>query len=312
MNYKDYYKILGVSKTATADEIKKAYRKLAVQYHPDKNQNNKSAEDKFKEVNEANEVLSDPEKRKKYDELGENWQSYQQHGGGNAGQDFDWSKWQNAQGGARGQTQGQQFNESDFSDFFENIFGGQFSGGGRRQQSFKGQDYQASVQISLEEAYAGTSRQLDLGTEKLKINLKPGTQEGQVLRLKGKGAAGMNGGSSGDLYLTVHIPEHPHFKIKGNDLHCDVKVDLYTAILGGQTLIRTLKGAIKMTISKFTQNEKVLRLKGMGMPVYGKSNEFGDLYAKVKIEIPEKLSEKELQLFTELSNLKTKSHAESI
>ncbi|WP_317897618.1 J domain-containing protein [Aurantibacillus circumpalustris] len=311
MNYKDYYKILGVSKTATPDQIKKAYRKLAIQYHPDKNQNNKSAEDKFKEVNEANEVLSDPEKRKKYDELGENWQSYQQHGGSNAGQDFDWSKWQNAQSGGRGQSQGQQFNESDFSDFFENIFGGKFSGG-RKQQSFKGQDYQASVQISLEEAYAGTTRQLDLGTEKLKINLKPGTQESQILRLKGKGSAGMNGGSAGDLYLTVHIAEHPHFKLQGNDVHCDVKVDLYTAILGGQTLIRTLKGAIKMTISKYTQNEKVLRLKGMGMPVYGKSNEFGDLYAKVKIEIPEKLSEKELQLFTELSNLKNKAHAESL
>jgi curved DNA-binding protein len=312
VNYKDYYKILGVSKTATPDEIKKAYRKLAIQYHPDKNQNNKSAEDKFKEVNEANEVLSDPEKRKKYDELGENWQNYEQRGGSTAGQDFDWSKWQSGQAGDRGQSQGQHFNESDFSDFFENIFGGNYGGGGRRQQSYKGQDYQASVQISLEEAYAGAARQLDLGNEKLKINLKPGTHEGQVLRLKGKGANGMNGGANGDLLLTVHLLEHPHFKLLGNDLHCDIKVDLYTAILGGQTLIRTLKGPIKMTISKFTQNEKVLRLKGMGMPVYGKPNEFGDLYAKVKIEIPEKLSEKELELFTELSNLKTKAHAESL
>lgn len=313
MDFKDYYKILGVSKTATADEIKKTYRKLAVKYHPDKNPNNKAAEDKFKEINEANEVLGNPEKRKKYDELGENWKHYQQQGGQQGAQDFDWSKYTQQGHGDQHQYSGGQFHEGDFSDFFENIFGGRFSGGQQgRQRTFKGQDYNAEMQVSLEEAYSGTSRQLQLDKEKLQIKTKPGLKDGQVLRLKGKGGKGMNGGQDGDLYITVHVSEHPHYKRKEDDLYCDITVDLYTAMLGGQTLIRTLRNPIKMTISKETDNGKVLRLKGMGMPKYGKENEYGDLYAKVNVKLPNNLSPKEIELFKELSTIKNTSHAETV
>lgn len=314
MDFKDYYKILGVSKTAAADEIKKAYRKLAVKYHPDKNPNNKAAEDKFKEISEANEVLGDPEKRKKYDELGENWKYYQQHEGQKGGQDFDWSKYtQQGHGGQQYYSGAEQFQGGDFSDFFSTIFGGSFGRGKHGQAgAFRGQDFTAETQISLEEAYSGTVRQLELDGQKLKLTLKPGIKDGQVLRLKGKGSKGMNGGSDGDLYLTIRVAEHPHFKRRENDLHCDISVDLYTAILGGQTVIRTLKNPIKLTISKETENGKVLRLKGMGMPKYGNENEFGDLYAKVNVKLPKNLSPKETELFKELSNIKNTSHAEAV
>ena len=299
MDYKDYYKILGVSKTASADEIKKAYRKLAIKYHPDKNQNNKSAEEKFKEINEANEVLGDVEKRKKYDELGENWKYYQQSG--------------QAQGNTHQYTSSEQFNEGNFYDFFENIFGGGYTESRKGQQrKYKGEDYNAEMHISLEEAYLGTARQLELENKKLQLKTKPGIKDAQVLRLKGKGAKGINGGQDGDLYITVHVEEHPHYKRKGDDLYCDVTVDLYAAILGGQVLVRTLRNPIKMTIGKETDNGKVLRLKGMGMPKYDKENEFGDLYAKVNIKLPKNLSEKEIELVKELSNIKNNNHAEAI
>jgi len=310
MDFKDYYKILGVDKTATADEIKKAYRKLAVKYHPDKNPNNKSAEEKFKEINEANEVLGNVEKRKKYDELGVNWNSYQQQGSPQGAQDFDWSKWTNqGQSGQRQYSGGEQFSEGDFSDFFSNIFGGKFSGGQGQKRTYKGQDYNAESEISLEEAYHGTARQLELDNQKLQLKFKPGIKDGQILRLKGKGGKGMNGGPDGDLYITVHVGEHPHFQRKGDDLYCDISIDLYIALLGGQTLIRTLRNPIKITVTKETENGKVLRLKGMGMPKYDKTNEFGDLYAKVNILLPKNLSEKETELFKELSNIKHTSHA---
>lgn len=315
MEFKEYYKLLGITKTATADEIKKAYRKLAVKYHPDKNPNDKVAEEKFKEINEAYEVLGNEEKRKKYDELGENWKHYQQGGPqaqqGNQGGDFDWSQWTNT--GRRGQKAGGEFDEGDFSDFFSSVFGDRFSGGGQRQQrKYKGQDYNAEMQISLEEAYSGTTRMVDLDNQKLQLKLKPGIRDKQILRLKGKGGKGVNGGPDGDVFITVHIPEHPHYKRKEDDLYCDIPVDLYTAVLGGQITIRTLRNPIKMTINKETDNGKILRLKGMGMPVYGKTNEFGDLLAKVIIKLPKNLSGKEIELFRELSTIKNTSHAETI
>lgn len=315
MDFKDYYKILGVVKTATSDEIKKAYRKLAVKYHPDKNPDNKSAEEKFKDINEANEVLGNVEKRKKYDELGENWKYYQQtgqQGGHGQAQDFDWSNWSNS-GRTSRYTSGEQFREGNFSDFFENIFGGSFEGGKQgKTKAYKGQDYNAEMTVSLEDAYSGTTRQLQLDKQKIQIKTKPGLKDAQILRLKGKGAKGKNGGPDGDLFINVHLSEHPHYKRKEDDLYCDISVDLYTAVLGGQTLIRTLRSPIKMTISKETDNGKVLRLKGMGMPKYDKENEFGDLYAKVNIKLPKNLSPKEEELFKELSNIKHTSHAETI
>jgi curved DNA-binding protein len=300
MEFKDYYKILGVSKTASTEEIKKAYRKLAVKYHPDKNQGNKAAEEKFKEANEANDVLSDPEKRKKYDELGENWKYYQS---GNTPPNQ----------GFRGRQQyqysnsGDDFDSGNFSDFFESIFGNRFGGQGGR--SSKGEDYQTNVTISLEEAYMGTARLLEVNGEKLQMKFKPGTADGQTLRIKGKGGPAGKGGQRGDIYVNVHIASHPHFERKENDLYADIAVDLYTAILGGKTTVHTLKGNIQLTIPKETENGKTLRLKGMGMPVYGKDNAFGDLYAKVKLILPKNLSKEEIDLFQQLKN---KRHAQTV
>jgi curved DNA-binding protein len=310
VDYKDYYKILGVAKNASTEEIKKAYRKLAIKYHPDKNPGNKQAEEKFKEISEANEVLSDSEKRKKFDELGENWKSYQQNKGRQ--EDFDWSKWAaNNQGGTYYSTGGSGFEgEENFSDFFENIFGGG-SRGRKTKQSRKGNDYEAELEISLEESYTGVSRYIETGEEKLKIDLKPGIKEGQVLRIKGKGGMGINGGQRGDIYVKIHVNPHPHFERKEDDLYCDIPVELYTAILGGKTLIHTLKGNIRIDIPKETDNGKTVRLKGLGMPKYGEEKQFGDLYVKIKVTLPKNLSEKEKTLFTQLENIRKGNHAKT-
>ena len=304
MDFKDYYKILGVPEKATADEIKKAYRKLAIKHHPDKNQGDKKAEEKFKELNEANEVLSDPEKRKKYDELAENLKYHKNTGNGN--ENFDWSKWSGQQGGGFGNSRGGSFNEDEgFSDFFESIFGSHFGGGGSRQNvQMKGQDYQAEIEVSLEEVYHGSTRRIQVNGQTLQIKIKPGVKNGQVLRLKGKGAKSRNGGLQGDLLLTVIIAKHPHYEEKGYDQYCNIPVNLYTAILGGKQDIRTLKGNIRIDIPKATENGQVLRLKGLGMPKFEKTDEYGDLYAKVDIVLPKNLTEKEITLFKELEALK--------
>jgi curved DNA-binding protein len=317
MEYKDYYKILGVNKNASTDEIKKAYRKLAVKYHPDKNPNNKQAEEKFKEINEANEVLGDPDKRKKYDTLGENYKSYERTGANP--NDFDWSQFtqqQQRRGGSRQyETETEfDFGGSGFSDFFEQIFGGGFgrstqnqrSGGGRPS---RGADYRLDIDLTLEEAYTGTVRQFETDGEKLQIKLKPGTYDGQQLRIKGKGGKARAGNNNrGDILAFIRIVPHPHFVRKGNDLHCDIPVELYTAILGGKATIRTLKGLMKVDIAKESDNGSVLRLKGLGMPIYDKPGSFGDLYAKVKIIMPKNLSAKEIELFKQLAAGRTKAH----
>ncbi len=310
MNFQDYYKTLGVDKTASAADIKKAYRKLAVKYHPDKNKGDKKAEELFKAANEANQVLSDPEKRKKYDELGANWQQYEQQGGQSYG---GFAKDQ--QRGGRGQQfnggggYGGQGGQEDFSDFFESFFGREFggmSGGKQTQRASKGQDYESEVKITLEEAYAGTARQLEVSGEKLNMKFK-GVRDAQVLRIKGKGGPGVKGGPRGDIYVKVHVPPHPHFERKDDDIYCEAPVEFYTAALGGKAIIRTLKGTIKIDIAKGTDGAKVLRLKGMGMPRYGKDGEFGDLYAKVKIMVPKELSEKEIELIEQLEKLRSKN-----
>ncbi len=301
MDFKDYYKVLGVDRKASADEIKKAYRKLAVKYHPDKNPGNKSAEEKFKEMNEAYEVLGNEEKRKKYDELGENWNQHQQHGReGN----FDWSRWQQAGGRQRHTSAEDVFGDGgQFSDFFSSIFG-DARGGRRTQGPRKGNDLEAELNIVLEEVYTGTTRQIETDGEKLQIKIKPGVKEGQILRLKGKGGHGMSNGPRGDVFIKVHVELHPHFERKNDDIYCDIPVDLYTAVLGGKALIRTLKGNIRIDIPKETDSGKVFRLKGMGLPVFGKEDQFGDLYAKVKITIPKNLSKEETELFEKLSKIK--------
>jgi curved DNA-binding protein len=304
MDFKDYYKILGVDKKASMDEIKKAYRKLALKYHPDKNPNNKAAEEKFKEINEANDVLSDLEKKKKYDEIGDNLNHYRQQG--KPEDSFDWSRWS-----AGNQRQSGSFysddtfgGESDFSSFFESMFGG---GTHRRNTpKMKGHDYRAEIVVSLEDAYNGTSSRIEVNGKTLQMKLKPGIKNGQVLRIKERGGPGVNGGPKGDIYLTLIIPQHPHFERKEDDLYCDTPVDLYTAVLGGKQLIITLKGNIRIDIPAGTDNGKVLRLKGLGMPRFDKPTEFGDLYAKVSIILPKKLSEKEIALFKELNKIRNK------
>jgi len=312
MEYKDYYKILGVDKKASDDEIKTTFRKLAMKYHPDKTKGDKAAEEKFKEVNEAYEVLSDTEKRKKYDELGENWKYYQQSGGDASG--FDWSRY--AQGGAGGGKSyyhfegdpNEMFGGSGFSDFFESIFGQASGRGSSRRRSrtsaLKGQDFTAEMNISLEEAYRGPARIFKLDGQSIKLNIKPGIKNGQVLKLTGKGAPGINGGPAGDLLLTIKVMNSSNYERKGDDLYTNLDVDLYTAILGGKQEFRTLKGAIKLNIPRGTPIGKVLKLPKMGMPKYGSSKEFGDLFVKIRIKLPENLKEKEISLFKELQSIR--------
>ncbi len=307
MIYKDYYKDLGVGKTATPGEIKKAYRTLAVKYHPDKNRGDKSAEEKFKVISEANEVLSDPAKRKKYDQFGADWKHYEEAGGQPGG--FDWSKYA---GDRAGQTHRTGTNESDtafgdvgIDDLFEMLFG---QHGGRRQGKrsvvIKGEDLATETTLSLEEAYHGTTRLIQLTGQTIKVTIKPGVADQQMLRIAGKGGRGLGGGPNGDLYLTIKIAPHSEFHRDGNDLHCDLSVDLYTAVLGGKTQVKTLKGKVKVDIPKGTQNGKELRLRGLGMPVYGKKNEFGNLLVKVNVVLPEKLSDEEMKLFGKLVALR--------
>lgn len=299
MEFKDYYKVLGVEKNASPEDIKKAYRKLAVKYHPDKNSGDKAAENKFKEINEANDVLSDPEKRKKYDELGENWQHYQPGGGQS---DFNQRQWQN---GGTGQGY-DNFSETDFSDFFNNIFGGMHGGGashGRRAASFKGQDYQGDIQLTLEEAYHGASRILELNGQKLRIQTKPGVKDGQILKVKGKGAPGYNGSPPGDLYLEIKLIPHSLYRREGDNLEQPLKIDLFTAVLGGKVKARTFTGDVLITIPPGTQNASSYRLKGKGMPVYEKPNQFGDMIITTEIVIPTRLSDEQKKLFRKIQEM---------
>lgn len=311
MDYKDYYKILGVSKTASQDEIKKAYRKLAVKYHPDKNQNDKVAEGKFKEVNEANEVLSKPDKRKQYDELGENWQNYQQAGGyANQGSRPGGSRRTSGAGGFA--TEDFYGGGGQFSDFFENIFGGGASAGGRSsggRRASAGEDLQAEMHITLEEAFHGASRQVNIGDSKVNMKLKPGVSEGQVLRLKGKGEAGRGGGPNGDLLITTHILPNPKFERKENDLYFDQPIDLYTAVLGGKIAVQGISKTVNMTIGAGTDSNKTFRLKGLGMPHYKDPEKFGDAYVRVIIQVPKQLSDQEKELFEQLAKLKAPASA---
>lgn len=311
MEYKDYYKILGVEKTATKDEIKKKYRKLAQKYHPDKNPGNKQAEEKFKEISEANQVLSDDEKRAKYDQLGANWQQFQ--GGGSGG--FDFSQWARQGGGQQFRTSSFDdiFGNSGFSDFFESFFGRGQSGFDQSGNNFrsaghgfrheKGRDYETQVNLTLSEAYHGTSAILNVDGEKIKVNLSPGVRDGQVLRVKGKGGKSASGGAGGDLFLKINVINNSGFVMKENDLHLDVEVDLYIAMLGGKITINTLKSPLNIQIPKETPNGKILRLKGQGMPVFGTS-QFGDLLVKISVKLPQNLSNAEEDLFRKLATLR--------
>jgi curved DNA-binding protein len=312
MEFKDYYKIIGVDKSATKDEIKKAYRKLAMKYHPDRNPNDKAAEEKFKEITEANEVLSDTEKRKKYDTLGANWKQYQHTGGGF--EDF-YSQFGGARrgGGTTYEFSGD-INDifgnmgGGFSDFFESFFGG----GGRRSRSgfgsqgFQSQpagvDVEADLNITLEEAFNGSERQINVDGKKLKIKINPGTRDGQKLRLKGLGRSRTTNGNKGDLYLNLHILQHPFYEIKDDELYYNLDINLYSAVLGGQEKIKTLDGkTININIPEGTESEKILRLRNLGLQKnYGR----GDLFVKIHVTVPKDLSKEEKELFKKLKSLR--------
>ena len=311
MEYKDYYKILGVDKSSTQDEIKKAYRKLAMKHHPDRNAGNKSSEEKFKEITEANEVLSDPDKRKKYDTLGSNWNQYQ-HTGGQGFDDF----YTHFGGGGRrptGSGSTYEFNGNindifggmggGFSDFFESFFGGRGGGfGGRTQQQKTAVDVEAIMNVTLEEAFVGSEKTISVEGKKLKIKINPGTKDGQKLRLKGLGRSKTVDGTKGDLYLNIHILQHPFYEIKEEDLYYNLDIDLYTAVLGGSEKIITLDGkTISITIPEGTESEKTLRLKGLGQRNGGSR---GDLFVKIHVTIPRNLKKEEKELFKKLKSLR--------
>lgn len=293
MDYTDYYKILGIDKKATQDEIKKAYRVLAVKYHPDKNPDNKAAEEQFKKINEANGVLSNPEKRKKYDELGENWQQHEQakNQGGESPFGAGGQQYYGGNEGFGGQP--------DFSDIFEQFFAGKTRGTGKTQ-SQKGGDYETEMEISLEEAYQGTSRIIEVDEEKLRITTKQGAYTDQLLRIKSKGAKGSGEANRGDLFVRIRVKPNAEFIRKGDDLYHTQSIDLYTAVLGGELIINTLSGQVKIKITEGTQNGKRIRLKRKGMPVYGKLDVFGHFYIQLQVQIPEKLTDKQRELFEEL------------
>jgi curved DNA-binding protein len=293
MEFIDYYKILGIDKTASDDEIKKAYRKLARKLHPDLNPNNKEAHHKFQQVNEANEVLSDPEKRKKYDQYGKDWQHADQ---------FEQQQRSQRQSRPAG---GQDFYGDaggDFSSFFESMFGGEPRRG--RQARFRGEDFHAELVIALTDAMETHQQTLTVNGKNIRITIPAGIENGQVIKLKGHGGPGANGGPAGDLYITFVIPPHPHFKRSGNDLFTTASIDLYTALLGGEATIDTLKGKVKLKVNPETQYGSKIRLKGKGFPVYKKEGEAGDLYVTYEVKLPVGLTEEQKRLFTELSTLK--------
>ncbi len=315
MEYKDYYQILGVDKNADEKAIKKAFRRLARQYHPDVNPDDPQAEEHFKEINEAYEVLSDPDKRSKYDRLGADWQRWQQRGGGPG--DFDWSQWTTGQpGGGVHVRYGrpEDFEDlfgggSPFSDFFSQVFGGMGgaapAGGGFQYQMRpqRGRDYEQVVEISLQEAYQGTSRILQKDGQRLEVKIPAGAKTGTRVRMSGEGSAGVGGGPAGDLYLRVSVLPDPRFERRDDDLHTTVSTDLYTMVLGGQVRVPTMSGEVALTIPAGTQNGRTFRLRGKGMPRLRQPDKHGDLYARVEARLPEKLTSKQQELFEELRQL---------
>lgn len=301
MDYIDYYKVLGVDKTASADDIKKAYRKLARKLHPDLNPDDKEADKKFQQLNEANEVLSDPEKRKKYDQYGADWKHAEQ---------FEQARQQRQQQGTYGGNPfgGSAYDEhftyadgGDFSDFFSQMFGG---GGARSQQNvkYKGQDYRAEVKVNLTEAYKTHQQTFTVNGKNIRITVPAGIESGQEIKIKGYGGSGANGGPAGDLFITFHIINNTSFTRKGNDLYIDAPLNLYTAILGGEQVVDTIDGKVKLTLKPETQNGTKVRLKGKGFPVYKKDGQFGDLYITWQVQIPNHLNEKERELFQQLAD----------
>jgi len=300
MAFIDYYQILGIPKNAAEKDIKNAYRKLARKYHPDLNPNDTEANKKFQQLNEANEVLSDPEKRKKYDQYGENWQRGEEYA------QYERQQKQNRQQGAYTGSHASSFEGfggDDFSDFFQSMFGQRGAGASARggQPKYRGQDYNAELHLNLKDAAETHKQTLTVNGKNIRITIPAGVGNGQTIKITGHGGAGVNGGPAGDLYIAFSITGDPRFKRDGSDLYCNVKLDLYTAVLGGEVTIETLNSKVKIKVKPETQNGTKVKLKGKGMPVYKKENEFGDFYVTYDIQIPINLTEKQRKLFEELS-----------
>lgn len=302
MDYIDYYKILDITKSASEAEIKKAYRKLARKYHPDLNPNDKEAEKKFKEINEANEVLGNAENRKKYDKYGKDWKhadefekagydpnQQQRYSGQQSSQDFSGF--------------GGDFSESDFSDFFNSMYGSARSG--RGQAKYRGQDFNAELQLDLASVYTTHKQSLTVNGKNIRITIPAGVENGQIIKIPGHGGPGANGGPNGDLYITFQIENHSAFKREGNNLYTETELDLYTAVLGGEIQVNTFDGKVKLKVSPETQTGTKVKLKGKGFPVYKKENQFGDLFITYKLKIPTGLSQKEKELFQQLSKIRS-------
>ncbi|MEZ4793235.1 MAG: J domain-containing protein [Gelidibacter sp.] len=295
MAFIDYYKILGVSKNATEAEIKKAYRKLARKHHPDLNPNDKEAEQKFKDINEANEVLGNPENRKKYDKYGKDWK----HG----------EAYEEAQRQQHSQRRYQQqdfngFGDSDYSDFFESMFGGGASRGRGRTSAFRGQDFNAELNLNLKDVYETHKRVLTINGKNIRLTIPAGVENGQIIKIKGQGGEGINGGPKGDLLIRFNITNNTKFKLDNHNLYTTVDLDLYKAMLGGDLTVDTFDGKVKLTIKPETKNGTKVKLKGKGFPVYKKEGHFGDLYITYQLKIPTHLTSKEKELFEELSKLR--------
>lgn len=303
MEYKDYYKILGVERNATEAELKSAFRKLALQYHPDRNPGNKQAEEKFKEINEAYEVLSDPQKRAKYEQVGDSYTSWQQHGTPGS---FNWNDWVASQQSRGGGGVTYEYGDLEdilggggFSDFFQAIFGGM---GGRQGATRQAQpvQYQQDVQISFDEAYRGAERTVQVDGRRLQMKIPAGARTGTKVRMSGAGPAGPDG-KPGDLFLNIEVLPDSRFERQGDDLYTEVSIDLYTAVLGGDVRVPTPEGNVLLTVPPGTQPGQSFRLNGRGMPKLRSPQSHGDLFARIKVQIPRNLTPEQRQAFEQLA-----------
>jgi len=292
MDFVDYYKILGIQKEATSKEIRTAYRKLARKFHPDLNPNDKDAKRNFQQINEANEVLSDPEKRKKYDQYGKDWQHAEEFEKANQNQRTSDKRRQSFSGDR---------SDGDFSDFFASMFGGVSGQGRSRQVKYRGEDYNAELHLELIDAYRTHKQTLTINNKNIRITIPAGIENGQTIRIAGHGGEGINGGPAGDLYLRFSVANHPDIRRLGNNLYTTADLNLYTAVLGGEITLNTLDGKVKLRVNPETQNGSRVKLKGQGFPVYKNEGQKGDLIVTWAIRIPTNLSEKQKALFTELS-----------
>ncbi len=299
MDYIDYYKVLGIQKSATDADIKKAFRKQARKYHPDVNPDDKSAETKFKEVNEANEVLGNAENRKKYDQYGKDWKH---------AEEYEKAKQQQQYRGSQ-QSAGGDFGGGDYSDFFESMFGSSFSGargnGGGSRRQFKGQDFNATLALNIHDVFTSNQRVLTVNGKSIRLTIPAGVKNGQVIKISGHGGDGANGGPKGDLYITFAIENNTKFKLDNDNLYATVDLDVYLAMLGGDLTVDTFDGQVKLKVAAETQNGTKVKLKGKGFPVYKKEGAFGDLFITYQIQLPTGLTEKEKELVAELRKLRT-------